>query len=316
MASACPSTAPTATPSHGVGYQKILAHYYTGTDLGQDSGRVRVLLGESGSVEFSGAGKACGKTIEKRSKYTFVAAGGGVELRDSRGKKVALVRGRGQGLERAQDLRLRLVPRRASSRTEDGGDLLVINQLGSEDYVRGVVANESPASWPIDALRAQAVVARTYGLATSRGGVFDQYADTRSQVYGGKDSETKETNQAVADTAKQVVTYKGDLATDLLLLDLRRPDRGLRVRLRRRQRDPVSALGQGPLRRRLPGPQLDRDLLRRRHGDAAARPVPRQAQEDRRRADGHIAADRQGARRRAQPTRQPSPATSCASAWA
>jgi stage II sporulation protein D len=197
--------------SHGVGYQKILSHYYTGTDLGEASGSVRVLLGESGSVQFTGAGKACGKSIEKRSKYTFVAANGGVELRDGHGEKVAACGGEGKasnGINIAGygNYRGKLIAH------SDGGDLLVINQLGSEDYVRGVVANESPASWPIDALRAQAVVARTYGLVTSRGGVFDQYADTRSQVYGGKDSETKETDRAVADTAKQVVTYKGDLA--------------------------------------------------------------------------------------------------------
>jgi stage II sporulation protein D len=197
--------------AEGVGYQKILRHYYTGTDLGQESDSVRVLLGESGSVEFTGASKACGKRVEKRSKYSFVAAGGGVELRDSHGDKLTGCGGEGKagnGLKISGygSYRGSLVAH------EDGGDLLVINSLGSEDYVRGVVANESPASWPIDALRAQAVVARTYGLATSRGGTFDQYADTRSQVYGGKSSETKETNQAVADTAKQVVTYKGDLA--------------------------------------------------------------------------------------------------------
>ena len=46
--------------------------------------------------------------------------------------------------------------------------MLVINSLGVEDYVKGVVPNEVPASWPADALRAQAVVARTYGLATER----------------------------------------------------------------------------------------------------------------------------------------------------
>jgi stage II sporulation protein D len=169
------------------------------------------LLGESGSVGFSGAGKACGKHIKKRSKFTFVAAGGGVELRDSRGRKVAACGGEGKASDGIKiagygSYRGSLVAH------EDDGQLLVINELGSEDYVRGVVANESPASWPIDALRAQAVDARTYGLATSRGGVFDQYADTRSQVYGGKGSETKATNQAVADTAKQVVTYKGNLA--------------------------------------------------------------------------------------------------------
>jgi stage II sporulation protein D len=196
---------------HGVGYKKILAHYYTGTDLGQDSGRVRVLLGESGSVAFKGASKACGKTIEKRSKYTFVAAGGGVELRDKGGNKIT---GCGNEGMAADGLKISGYGsyRGALVAHADNGTLMVINALDADDYVRGVVPNEVPASWPADALRAQAVVARTYGLATSRGGVFDQYSDTRSQVYGGKDSETPETNQAVADTEKQVVTYHGDLA--------------------------------------------------------------------------------------------------------
>jgi stage II sporulation protein D len=196
---------------HGVGYKKILSHYYTGTELSQESGRVRVLLGESGSVEFTGASKGCGKSLEKRSKYTFAVTGGGVELLDSHGNKVAAC-----GDEGAASSNLRISGygsyRGNLVAHEDGGQLLVINSLSSEDYVRGVVANESPSSWPADALRAQAVVARTYGLATSLSGTFDQYADTRSQVYGGKDSETKATNQAVDDTAKQIVTYKGDIA--------------------------------------------------------------------------------------------------------
>ncbi len=196
---------------NGVRYKKILSHYYSGTDLGKESGRVRVLLGQSGSVEFSGAGKACGKRLEKRKKFTFVAAGGGVELRDSSGDRLASCGGEGKA---SSGLKISGYGSYRGSLVahEDGGQLLVINLLGTEDYVRGVVANESPSSWPADALRAQAVVARTYGLATSRGGVFDHYADTRSQVYGGKGSETKATNAAVADTAKEVVTYKGDLA--------------------------------------------------------------------------------------------------------
>jgi stage II sporulation protein D len=88
----------------------------------------------------------------------------------------------------------------------------VINELSSEAYVKGVVPNEVPSSWPAAALEAQAVVARSYGLATDQDGPFDQYADTRSQVYGGKDSETKEANRAVEATAKKVVTYRGDPA--------------------------------------------------------------------------------------------------------
>jgi stage II sporulation protein D len=93
-----------------------------------------------------------------------------------------------------------------------GGNILVINQLGSEAYVKGVVPNEVPSSWPAAALEAQAVVARSYGLATDRDGPFDHYADTRSQVYGGKESETRQTNRAVEETAKKIVTYRGDPA--------------------------------------------------------------------------------------------------------
>src|SRR5207342_2994290 len=78
---------------------------------------------------------------------------------------------------------------------------------------KGVVPNEMPADWPADALRAQAVVARSYGLATGASGPFDQYDDTRSQVYGGLGSGTAATNHAVDATAGHVVKYHGKIAT-------------------------------------------------------------------------------------------------------
>jgi stage II sporulation protein D len=85
----------------------------------------------------------------------------------------------------------------------------VINAVGLEDYLQGVVPAESPASWPAAALQAQAIAARTYAITTARSGTFDQYADTRSQMYVGVSGETAATNQAVADTRGQVVTYGG-----------------------------------------------------------------------------------------------------------
>jgi stage II sporulation protein D len=85
-----------------------------------------------------------------------------------------------------------------------------INAVPLEEYVAGVVARESPSSWPIEALKAQAVAARTYAITTSKAGAgFDQYADTRSQVYGGVAAETASSNDAVAATRGQVVTYDG-----------------------------------------------------------------------------------------------------------
>jgi SpoIID/LytB domain protein len=85
-----------------------------------------------------------------------------------------------------------------------------VKTLPLESYVRGVVAAEMPASWPLAALEAQAVASRTYAITADAGGArFDVYSDTRSQMYLGKSAETAATNGAIAATAGQVVTYAG-----------------------------------------------------------------------------------------------------------
>ncbi len=89
----------------------------------------------------------------------------------------------------------------------------MINRVGLEDYLRGVVPYEMPASWPDDALRAQAVAARSYALASGiEGDGYSLYDDTRSQVYGGVVAEEAATTKAVAKTKAKVVTYKGKVA--------------------------------------------------------------------------------------------------------
>jgi stage II sporulation protein D len=93
-----------------------------------------------------------------------------------------------------------------------GSGLQAINVVEIEDYVKGVISKESPASWPIEALKAQAVAARSYALSTGRGGTFNHYDDTRSQVYAGVGAETAKTNQAVDATRLQVVLYAGKIA--------------------------------------------------------------------------------------------------------
>jgi SpoIID/LytB domain protein len=88
-----------------------------------------------------------------------------------------------------------------------------VKRVALETYVRGVVAAEVSASWPMAALEAQAVASRTYALTAHAGGVrFDVYPDDRSQVYLGKAAETTRTNAAVAATAGQIVTYAGQPA--------------------------------------------------------------------------------------------------------
>jgi stage II sporulation protein D len=85
-----------------------------------------------------------------------------------------------------------------------------VNALNLDQYVQGVVPVEMPSNWLPEALKAQAVAARTYALTTDAGGtVFDQFADTRSQVYRGVSGETAPTNAAVRATANQIVTYNG-----------------------------------------------------------------------------------------------------------
>jgi stage II sporulation protein D len=94
------------------------------------------------------------------------------------------------------------------------GLLTVVNVIGLEDYVRGVVANElSPGGYPaIEALKAQAIAARTYAIR-NRGQYmaqgFDLLPTTRSQVYRGLTSEQPLSTRAVNETRGMVATYDG-----------------------------------------------------------------------------------------------------------
>ncbi|MEN3329408.1 MAG: stage sporulation protein [Acidobacteriota bacterium] len=95
------------------------------------------------------------------------------------------------------------------------GTLTVVNELGLEDYVRGVVANElSPGGYPaLEAQKAQAIAARTYALKNrgqymSQG--FDILPTTRSQVYRGLTSENPLSTRAVDETRGIIATYNGE----------------------------------------------------------------------------------------------------------
>ena len=99
--------------------------------------------------------------------------------------------------------------------TNTRGSLTVVNELGLEDYVRGVVANElSPGGYPaLEALKAQAIAARTYALK-NRGQFmaqgFDLLPTTRSQVYRGLTSEHPLTTRAVDETRGLIASYGGE----------------------------------------------------------------------------------------------------------
>jgi stage II sporulation protein D len=83
----------------------------------------------------------------------------------------------------------------------------VINHVPIETYLRGVVPLEMPASWPAEALKAQAIAARSYALRRVHPatGTYDLYDDTRSQVYRGQRAENPATDAAIAATRGAVL---------------------------------------------------------------------------------------------------------------
>ena len=208
----------------GTDHGAILRHYYSGTEIGKldGGGQVRVLLKTASRIVFGSAARvAGGRRLDPRRRYVAVRGlSGTIGLRSSSGRNLGTfasplavegaaggIRVHGRSGHAAVDGRYRgNMEFRASSL----GGVSAINAIGIEDYIRGVVAGEMPSGWPQEALRAQAVAARTYALATSKNGDgFDQYADTRSQVYNGIAGETPTTDEAVAATAGEIVAYAG-----------------------------------------------------------------------------------------------------------
>ncbi len=95
-----------------------------------------------------------------------------------------------------------------------GGDLTVVNFVNIEDYVKGVIPYEMNPSWPLEALKAQAVCARTYvtaNLNKHRNYGFDCCNTTDCQVYYGNNSATANSDAAVDSTAGSFLTYNGNL---------------------------------------------------------------------------------------------------------
>ena len=86
--------------------------------------------------------------------------------------------------------------------------LQVVNVVLVESYLRSVVPAEMPHTWTAAALQAQAVAARTYAwraIANPKTSWFDIYGDTRDQAYGGLGAESAKTDDAIHDTAGEVV---------------------------------------------------------------------------------------------------------------
>ena len=91
------------------------------------------------------------------------------------------------------------------------GRLLLINRVGLEDYLQGVLPGEVPASFPFEVLRAQAILARTYTLSRLGSSPYYDLCDSaRCQVYLGLDAETARHTQAVRATAGRILAFHGE----------------------------------------------------------------------------------------------------------
>jgi stage II sporulation protein D len=208
--------------SGGATYAKILSYFYSGTTLGKTStDEVRVLLAEgrravtiSSTLPFS-AVDATGETTKLPAGPLVLKPG--LVLPATPGRKAH--RAVGPVVFDAGKAPLALDGRLYRGSLElavQASFLRVVNTVQIESYLQGVVAGEMPYTWPLEALKAQAVAARSYALASLvKGKPFDLYSDQRSQVYLGLSGEKPRASEAVQDTAREVVLYGGKVARTL-----------------------------------------------------------------------------------------------------
>jgi len=209
----------------GWDYRQIITHYYTGVTFGTAANRtIRVLLTDAqASVSLSGTRPVtaqAGSSTEQlpaSTPITVTAAGAGLQVKagdavHSFTKSVAfscngaLLQLKNANSNGGAALRYRgtLTVQRSSS------GLMVVNSLPLEDYIRGVVPNEVSPSWPAEAVKAQAVAARSFGAQRiGSSGAFDIYCDGRSQCYNGASREAAGSDAAVAATQGVIPVYKG-----------------------------------------------------------------------------------------------------------
>jgi len=209
---------------HGYTYEQMIAHYYRGTDLSSAGSKtIRVLLASgassltiSSSAPFSVTDSA-GNSYDLPDLSLVLTPSLEIDLGDDNGPTA--LPGPLQftvGTTTATGTSLGYAGRkyRGSFRVSSvDGKLRLVNHVNLERYLYGVVPCESPHDWPAEALKAQAVVARSYALSSGKAGSdFDVYADTRSQVYYGISHEYPESTQAVKDTEGEAVYFNDEVA--------------------------------------------------------------------------------------------------------
>lgn len=171
------------------------------------SPEVTVGTSDQGTVR-NGQGQVVGTTPAGRS-LTAQAQGNQVRLGGSQGNAFWLEAGEaGYVFIGDRWYRGRVLVR------PEGNGLLAVNYVDIEDYLYSVVGGEMPTSWPLEALKAQAVAARSYVLyhqQRSRHPHYDVGNTTAWQVYRGIADEAPSTRAAVNNTRAQVLTHNGQV---------------------------------------------------------------------------------------------------------
>lgn len=184
-----------------------------------EAGTVQVaIVRQAGSAKIVPEGKvtleqpgAKSKPLEWKGELTLRPREGGLRLADLRLKsETRLVPGEGA--------RIRVGPHQYRGtlilRLDPGQTLTIVEEASVEEYLEGVLPHEMDPNWPLEALKAQAVVARTFtyaNLGKFRKDGFDLTADTRSQVYKGMTAVNENVRAAVRQTRGEVLGWNGKL---------------------------------------------------------------------------------------------------------
>jgi stage II sporulation protein D len=217
----------------GLSHAQIARFYYPGTSWGTSRGRVTVLISADTTddlvvaarprltVRDTGGGKPVALPDNGARRWRVAVGADGrnrVSYLTGRWHRWTALAGQGEffaggepitlvtpGGERAYRGRLRVG-------ITSSGARVTVNAVSLESYLKGVVPLEIPASWSPEAVRAQAVAARTYASYERRHPQSRAYqiCDTTScQVYGGRSAEQRASNRAVDATARRILTSGG-----------------------------------------------------------------------------------------------------------
>ncbi len=217
-------------------WQQILAFYYPGTALARTADEIRVLVtaDTTADVVVSATAGLSARDLTTRAvhplptnlgatKWRLNPKGAGNNLAYAAGgdwHKWKALTGDAELFATGKLLTLHLPSGtrtyrgalRAAAPSKGSAVRDTVNVLSIDDYVRGVVPAEMPASWETEAVRAQTVAARSYAAWSrqSRATAHYQICDTTAcQVYSGASREDSRSNAAVTATAGQILTYAG-----------------------------------------------------------------------------------------------------------